>query len=125
MTDQLLYNTHWRERFLGHPKEFPERYEADSLARDAPNLRRPLLLTHGLADDNVYPANTLRLSHALLAAGRPHEVLLLPGIGHQAMQAPITGGLLSQQAQFLHRHLARVAPYAGQSPGSNEPHAAG
>jgi dipeptidyl-peptidase 4 len=105
VTDQLLYNAPWRERFLGHPAEFPERYEASSLVLAAPKLTRPLLLMHGLADDNVYPANTLRLSSALLAAGRPHEVLLLPGVGHQAMGAPITEDLLRYQVRFLQRHL--------------------
>jgi dipeptidyl-peptidase-4 len=105
VTDQLLYNAFWRERFLGHPGEFPERYEACSLVLAAPKLTRPLLLMHGLADDNVYPANTLRLSSALLAAGRPHEVLLLPGVGHQAMGVAITESLLWHQVRFLQRHL--------------------
>lgn len=106
VTDQRLYNAHWRERFLGHPDEFPHRYEACSLVREAPRLTRPLLLIHGLADDNVYPANTLRLSSALLAAGRPHEVLLLPGVGHRAIGGAITEGLLRHQVRFLQRHLA-------------------
>lgn len=105
VTDQLLYNAYWRERFLGHPNEFPQRYEACSLVLAAPKLTRPLLLIHGLADDNVYPANTLRLSSALLAAGRPHEVLLLPGVGHQVMGVAITENLLWHQVRFLQRHL--------------------
>lgn len=105
VTDQLLYNAYWRERFLGHPNEFPQRYEACSLVLAAPKLTRPLLLMHGLADDNVYPANTLSLSRALLAAGRPHEVLLLPGVGHQAMGVSITENLLWHQVRFLQRHL--------------------
>ena len=109
VTDQRLYNAHWREKFLGHPGEFPQRYEACSLVLAAPELTRPLLLIHGLADDNVYPANTLRLSSALLAAGRPHEVLLLPGAGHQAMTSPATENLLWHQVRFLQRHLG-VAP---------------
>jgi dipeptidyl-peptidase-4 len=105
VTDQRLYNTHWRERFLGHPDEFPERYQASSLVLAAPRLTRPLLLMHGLADANVYPANTLRMSSALLAAGRQHEVLLLPGVGHQAIGAPNTENLLWHQLRFLQRHL--------------------
>jgi dipeptidyl-peptidase 4 len=105
VTDQLLYSAHWRERFLGHPGQFPQRYEACSLVRAAPKLTRPLLLIHGLADDNVHLANTLRLSGALLAAGRPHEVLLLPGVGHQAMDSAITENLLWHQVRFLQRHL--------------------
>lgn len=109
VTDQLLYNAHWRERFLGHPDEFPERYQACSLVLEAPKLTRPLLLIHGLADLNVYPANALRLSSALLAAGRPHEVLLLPGAGHHVMDE----NLLWHQVHFLQQHLA-VDPTARQ-----------
>ncbi|HEU5419510.1 MAG TPA: prolyl oligopeptidase family serine peptidase [Streptosporangiaceae bacterium] len=105
VTDQRLYNAHWRERTLGHPDQFPERYEACSLIRAAPQLSRPLLLIHGLADENVFAANTLRLSSALVAAGRPHEVLLLPGAGHSAIGSACTGSLLQHQLQFLRRHL--------------------
>jgi dipeptidyl-peptidase-4 len=109
VTDQRLYETHWRERFLGDPGKFPERYAASSLVAQAPRLSRPLLLIHGLVDSNVYPASTLLLSSALLAAGRPHEVLLLPGVGHQAMQSDITENLLMHQVRFLQRHL-RASP---------------
>jgi dipeptidyl-peptidase 4 len=105
VTDQRLYNAYWRERFLGQPDRFPGRYEAFSLVRAAPKLTRPLLLMHGLADTNVYPVNTLRLSSALLAAGRPHEVLLLPGVGHRAIGDAVTESLLWHQARFLQRHL--------------------
>ncbi|MFE1314010.1 alpha/beta hydrolase family protein [Streptomyces sp. NPDC058755] len=59
--------TVWRERFLGHPDEYPERYDACSLLGEAHRLTRPLLLIHGLADTNVRPVHTLRLSEALLA----------------------------------------------------------
>jgi dipeptidyl-peptidase-4 len=110
VTDQRLYNTHWRERFVGRPDEFPDWYEANSLVLAAPNLTRPLLLIHGLVDENVHPANTLRLSSALLAAGRPHEVLLLPGVGHQAMNSPIAANLLRHQVRFLQRHLGAGRP---------------
>lgn len=105
VTDQYLYNAPWRERFLGHPATYPERYQACSLLREAPALSRPLLLMHGLADTNVFPANTLRLSSALLAAGRPHEVLLLPGAGHQVMGQPVSENLLWHQVRFLQHHL--------------------
>ena len=50
----------------------------------SPDEARPLLLVHGLADDNVVAAHTLRLSAALLAAGRPHAVLPLTGATHMA-----------------------------------------
>jgi dipeptidyl-peptidase-4 len=83
VTDQLLYSSHWQERTLGLPAENPEGYAHGSLIADAPKLRRPLLLIHGMLDDNVLPVHTMKLSAALLAAGRPHTVLPLPGATHQ------------------------------------------
>ncbi|MBG0565411.1 S9 family peptidase [Actinoplanes aureus] len=83
VTDMLLYSSHWQERTRGLPADNPDGYAAGSLITDAPNLRRPLLLIHGLLDDNVLPVHTMKLSAALLAAGRPHTVLPLPGATHQ------------------------------------------
>ena len=75
VTDWRLYDTFYTERYLGHPDTDADVYDASSLLPDAPKLERPLLLIHGLADDNVVSAHTLQLSSALLAAGRPHQVL--------------------------------------------------
>ena len=69
VTDMRLYDTHYTERYLGHPDEDKEAYERCSLLPERRRLSRPLLLIHGLADDNVVVAHTLRLSSALLAAG--------------------------------------------------------
>lgn len=82
--DQRLYDTHFKERYLGHPDAHPEVYDQCSLTGDASRLRRPLMLVHGLADDNVVIAHTLRMSTALLAAGKPHTVLPLTGATHLA-----------------------------------------
>jgi dipeptidyl-peptidase-4 len=106
VVDQRLYDTHWNERFLGHPAEDPEAYDRSSLLSDAKNLRRPLMLVHGLADDNVVAAHTLRLSSALTAAGRPHTVLPLPDVTHMTPQEEIAENLLILQAEFLARALS-------------------
>ncbi|GIH02034.1 peptidase [Rhizocola hellebori] len=105
VTDKRLYDTHWNERYLGHPDRFPERYDACSLLLDAPKLTRPLLLVHGLADDNVFPANSLQLSGALVAAGRPHEMLPLSGITHMAGNEVIAENLMLHELDFLRRSL--------------------
>ncbi|MBB5867137.1 dipeptidyl-peptidase-4 [Allocatelliglobosispora scoriae] len=105
VTDQRLYDTHWRERFLGHPDLHPDRYDSCSLLLEAPKLTRPLLLVHGLTDDNVFPANTLRFSHALLAAGRPHEVLPLSRATHGVADEATAENLLLHQLDFLRRAL--------------------
>ena len=74
-TEWRLYDTHYTERYLGDPTDDTEAYDDSSLLPLADQLTRPLLLIHGLADDNVVAAHTLQLSSALLAAGKPHEVL--------------------------------------------------
>ncbi|MFG2903449.1 prolyl oligopeptidase family serine peptidase [Kitasatospora sp. NPDC048286] len=104
-TDWRFYDTHWQERFLGHPDEYPEHYDGGSLIAEAPKLSRPLLLIQGLADDNVHPAHTLRLSAALLAAGRPHEVLPLRATGHQPTDEAVVEHLLTHELHFLRRSL--------------------
>jgi dipeptidyl-peptidase-4 len=86
VTEWRLYDTHYTERYLGHPDEVPEVYDRNSLINDAPKLDRPLLIIHGLADDNVVVAHSVRLSSALVAAGRPHALLPLPGVTHMTPQ---------------------------------------
>ena len=100
-----LYDTYYTERYLGDPGEQPDVYDANSLLPIADRLTRPLLLIHGLADDNVVAAHTLQLSSALLAAGRPHEVLPLVGITHMASQEDIAEHLMLHQLDFLRRSL--------------------
>ncbi|MGA4862958.1 prolyl oligopeptidase family serine peptidase [Streptomyces lavendulocolor] len=104
-TDRRLYDTHWEERFLGHPDVLPEQYDRSSHVPHAHLLTRPLLLVHGLADDNVVAAHTLRLSAALLAAGRPHSVLPLPGATHQVTREDMASGLLTAEVEFLRGSL--------------------
>jgi dipeptidyl-peptidase-4 len=105
VTDERLYDTFYTERYLGHPDRNPDAYAHNSLIDDAPKLERPLMLIHGLADDNVVVAHTLRLSSALLAAGRPHTVLPLSGVTHMARQEEVAENLMLLQVEFLKRTL--------------------
>ena len=110
VTDWALYDTHYTERYLGRPDTHPEAYARSSLLPDAEKLTRPLLLVHGLADDNVVAAHTLRLSSALLAAGRPHSVLPLSGVTHMTPQEVVAENLLLLQVEFLRTALGVPAP---------------
>ncbi len=101
VTDWRLYDTHYTERYLGHPATEPANYERTDLAPLAPGLERPLMLIHGLADDNVVAAHTLRLSRALTEAGRPHAVLPLSGVTHMTPQEEVAENLLLLQLRFL------------------------
>ena len=105
VTDWHLYDTHYTERYLGDPAHEADAYERSSLVAAAGDLIRPLLLIHGLADDNVVAAHTLRLSSALLAAGKPHEVLPLAGVSHMTPQEIVAENLLLHQLNFLRTAL--------------------
>ncbi|MEV5430138.1 prolyl oligopeptidase family serine peptidase [Streptomyces sp. NPDC052701] len=110
VTDWRLYDTHYTERYLGDPAEHPEAYARSSLVTDEglsspAEPHRPLMIVHGLADDNVVVAHSLRLSSALLAAGRPHEVLPLSGVTHMTPQEQVAENLLLLQVDFLKRSL--------------------
>ncbi|MGW6919227.1 prolyl oligopeptidase family serine peptidase [Kitasatospora sp. NPDC054939] len=105
-TDFRLYDTAYTERYLALPQDNPAGYEADCLIPDAPSLTRPLLLVHGLDDDNVHPSHTLRLSAALTRAGRPHSVLPLPGITHMT-PGGVAEQLAAAELAFLRDALAR------------------
>ena len=113
-TDWRLYDTHYTERYLGHPDQNPAAYEVSSLLGDperaAQSVIRPLLLIHGLADDNVFVAHSLRLSSALLAAGYPHSVLPLSGITHMTSQEAVAENMLLFQVAFLKQALGITAP---------------
>ncbi|MER5471667.1 prolyl oligopeptidase family serine peptidase [Streptomyces sp. NPDC002685] len=111
VADWRLYDTHYTERYLGDPAADPATYAKNSLVTDeglsapAAGPHRPLMIVHGLADDNVVVAHALRLSSALLAAGRPHEVLPLSGVTHMTPQEQVAENLLLLQVDFLKRSL--------------------
>jgi dipeptidyl-peptidase 4 len=110
VTDWTLYDTAYAERYLGLPDDSPEVYAHHCLVELAgeppvtPDDARPLLLVHGMIDDNVVAAHTLRLSAALLATGRPHAVIPLTGATHLAADGAAER-LLRLELDFLRRHL--------------------
>jgi dipeptidyl-peptidase-4 len=105
VTDWRLYDTAYTERYLADPTANADGYERASLLRRAPQLTRPLLLIHGLADDNVLVAHTLQLSSALLAAGRPHSVVPLSGVTHMTPQEVVAENLMMLEVEFFLEHL--------------------
>lgn len=105
VTDWALYDTAYTERYLGTPQGNPAAYEKTSLLNKADQLEKPLLLIHGLADDNVFAAHTLQLSSALLAAGKTHSVVPLSGVTHMTPQEIVAENLLRLEVDFFRSHL--------------------
>lgn len=100
-TEWRLYDTCYTERYLGDPNVRPDVYDRNSLLPLADRLERPLMLIHGLADDNVVAAHTLKLSSALLAAGKAHTVLPLSGVTHMASNEVVAENIELLKVAFL------------------------
>lgn len=111
VTDWRLYDTIYTERYMGLPAENAAGYAETSCLARAGALRGPLLLLHGLADDNVHPLHTLRLVDAWIEARVTcYEALCYPGRGHALSGASYD--VFARLFEHLVGHLAPAAPPA-------------
>ena len=86
VTDWALYDSHYTERYLDQPADNAEGYRTSSVFAHLAGLKSPLLLVHGMADDNVLFVNSTRLMSALQQAGQPFELMTYPGGKHSIAQ---------------------------------------
>ena len=77
-----LYDTHYTERYLGNPTVDPKPYEAANVIADAGKIADPLLLIHGMADDNVVFENSTAVIAELQSKGTPFDLMVYPGATH-------------------------------------------
>ena len=106
VTDWTLYDTHYTERYLGTPQANPEGYEASGVFPYAKDLAAPLLLIHGMADDNVLFTNSTKLMKTLQDDGRAFDVMTYPGSKHGLMRVPATGQhVFAHILRFFRQHL--------------------
>ena len=108
VTDFRLYDTFYTERFMGPDDKHPN-YEKSSLLNEAKNLTVPVMIIHGMVDDNVLVSNSLKLSSALLEAGKAHEVLPLTGVTHMTPQEVVAENLMLLELDFLKRALQIIS----------------
>ena len=91
--------------YMDLPQNNPEGYEAASVLTYARELKRPLLLVHGTADDNVYFMHSLKLVDVLMRDGRDFEFLPLPGFTHMVTEPAVTRRLYLRMLEQFDRHL--------------------
>jgi dipeptidyl-peptidase-4 len=101
------YDTHYTERYMGLPETDAAAYKEGSLLTYAKDLKNPLLLVHGTADDNVYFRHSLKLADALFREGKDFELLPLSGLTHMVPDPVVTERLYGRFAAFFHKHLGR------------------
>ena len=106
VTDWALYDTHYTERYLGTPQNNADGYEASGVFPYAKDLDAPLLLIHGMADDNVLFTNSTKLMKTLQDEGRPFDLMTYPGSKHGLMRVPASGThTFSHILRFFEQYL--------------------
>ncbi|QIQ85868.1 DPP IV N-terminal domain-containing protein [Erythrobacter sp.] len=104
VTKWELYDTHYTERYMGDPNEVPEAYEAASAIPQATTISDPLLIIHGMADDNVVFENSSEIIAALQEGNVPFEMMLYPGYTHRVAGENISPHLWNTIFRFLESH---------------------
>lgn len=105
VTDWRLYDTHYTERYMGTPQDNPEGYHAADVLTYAEQLEQPLLIYHGMADDNVLYTHTAKLTYALQQATLPFELMAYPGKQHGLRGRETSIHRYRLIADFFARHL--------------------
>ena len=105
VTDWALYDTAYTERYMKQPGENPEGYKSTSALTHAAKLSRPLLIIHGITDDNVHFAHTRSLIEALYVAGKRAEVITLSAT-HMVPDPKLNLAREQVQVDFFRQHLA-------------------
>src|SRR5262249_60599746 len=104
VTDWGFYDTAYTERYMKQPSENPDGYRATSAITHAGALSRPLLLIHGLTDDNVHVANSVALVQAIVAAGKRADFVPLSST-HMVPDPKIRFAHEKLQVDFFREHL--------------------
>jgi dipeptidyl-peptidase 4 len=109
VTDWQLYDTAYTERYMKLPKDNEEGYRRTSALTYADRLDRPLLIIHGISDDNVHFAHTLALIEAFYAAGKRTELITLSAT-HMVPDPKLVFAREKIQVEFFRQHLATARP---------------
>ncbi|HTL37197.1 MAG TPA: prolyl oligopeptidase family serine peptidase [Kofleriaceae bacterium] len=104
VTDWKLYDTAYTERYMREPRHNEAGYERANVLTYASKLSRPLLVVHGITDDNVHFAHTLALIEALYVAGKRAEVITLSST-HMVPDPKLNLAREQQQIDFFRKNL--------------------
>ena len=104
VTKWELYDTHYTERYMGDPRQVPAAYKASNAIDKSDAIRDPLLLIHGLSDDNVVFENSSALIAKMQNEATPFEMMLYPGHTHRVGGPKVSVHLWNTIFAFLARH---------------------
>tara|TARA_R110002072_G_scaffold116942_11_gene247689 strand:- start:4613 stop:6835 length:2223 start_codon:yes stop_codon:yes gene_type:complete len=99
-----LYDTHYTERYMGTPQDDAAAYAAASAIPNAAGITDPLLVIHGMADDNVVFENATEVIAAMQEANVPFEMMLYPGYTHRVSGERISPHRYNTMFRFFESH---------------------
>ena len=105
VSDWQLYDTHYTERYLGDPAKDPKSYASSGAWADSSKITDPLLLIHGMSDDNVFLDNSLKVIAEMQKTDTPFEMMLYPGYTHRVGGPGISEHLWRTILDFLDRNV--------------------
>ena len=122
VTDWRLYDTHYTERYMGTPKTNPEGYRDGMVMTHASALKGPLLILHGMADDNVLFSHSTALFKELQDLGKAFSVMPYPGSKHGLLRFADTGfHAYATILNFFDSHLQPASVTASASHAEVQP----
>ena len=110
VTKWELYDTHYTERYLGDPRKEPKTYERSNALAAVAKISDPLLVIHGMSDDNVVFENSTALIAKMQAEAVPFEMMVYPGQTHRVGGPKISVHLWSTILSFLERNGVSGGP---------------
>jgi len=109
VTDWSLYDTHYTEQFIGAtPKGDPEAYKRSGVFAHLDGMKSPLLLVHGMADDNVLFSNTTLLIDELVKRNVQFDLMTYPGAKHGISGRTSQRHVYGLIESYFKRHLAET-----------------
>ncbi len=100
------HNSWYTEARLGKPEDHPEAYRISSPITYTDSLNKPLLILHGMVDDNVFFQDAVQLIDKLQKAGKKFEVMMYPGEAHSFSEPESWYDEYSRIEEFFDNHLA-------------------
>lgn len=105
VTKWELYDTHYTERYMGDPKSDAVAYAKANALGQADKIVDPLLVVHGMADDNVVFEHSTALMAKLQSEAVPFETMVYPGQTHAVGGPKISVHLWTSILNFLNRNV--------------------
>lgn len=94
---------YWTKNMGSYARNY-KKFEKTSPARNADKVRAPILLVHGLDDTIVLPEESRLMANALKSAGKPYELIELPGADHSLDLPEAKIRTFKEIERFLKQH---------------------